>query len=452
MNGGVPHRFAFGAGTAIVSSYGAALVASERADPIIDRLRDHLIDGETFGELVESLLRAGVNSLPPFAVISSLEGGYRLLVRGDVRVDVTTNERIECLSGENLTVWREESYSEIGFIELRMAECTSLPFEVDSGVVPAAAVRWTPVGAQSMSPASRPPAVHAEPTQQPDTPDAPVASAERTEIPRTPVSVEEQQQPAEPVNSAGLASAAPPNEPEPEPPEASEVVESPGPTIDDIDHTVVRMEPPEPDADAPPAQSPPGLISGKPPELGSSVAAAALDTDHDGRTEIRRPTSSATAAMPTIIDSGPTVHAVTCPSGHPNPVTQGRCRQCDTEIVDRASVTIPRPLAGVLRFSNNDVVELDGPIVIGRMPPGDPIDGTPPRIVAIDDSELSRFHALVTIDGWFVYVADQGSTNETSVIAPGRPPMTCRAHERVLLPPGAVVNLGGAVTCRFDVT
>ena len=115
------------------------------------------------------------------------------------------------------------------------------------------------------------------------------------------------------------------------------------------------------------------------------------------------------------------------------------------------AMTIPRPPLGLLRFSTNQVVDVEGPIVIGRMPPTGPIDRSQPEVVAIDNSELSRFHALVTVDDWFVYVADQGSTNGLSVTAPGREPVTCRAHEPMQLQPGSVVNLGGVVTFRFDV-
>ena len=132
-------------------------------------------------------------------------------------------------------------------------------------------------------------------------------------------------------------------------------------------------------------------------------------------------------------------------------MTQGRCRQCDSEIVERVAMTIQRPPLGLLRFSTNQVLDVDGPITIGRTPPSDPIGGSQPEVVAIDNSELSRFHALVTVDDWFVYVADQGSTNGMSVTSPGREPVTCRAHERMQLLPGSVVNLGGVVTFRFDV-
>ena len=231
--------------------------------------------------------------------------------------------------------------------------------------------------------------------------------------------------------------SAQPTEIDPDPSESDTLIDE-GPSSGQVNDTMVLI-------DAPSAS-----VDGSLTEIRPVVD----DPDHDGRTEIRRPghgTASSPLAVPTGAPSGPTVHAISCPANHPNPVTQGRCRQCDSEIVERVSTTIPRPPLGLLRFSTNQVVDMDGPVVVGRMPPDDPIDGERPEVVAVDNSELSRFHALVTADDWFVYVADQGSTNGTSVIVPGREPVTCRAYERMQVPPGSVVNLGGVLTFRFDV-
>jgi hypothetical protein len=104
----------------------------------------------------------------------------------------------------------------------------------------------------------------------------------------------------------------------------------------------------------------------------------------------------------------------------------------------------------VLRFSDHRVVELDRPVVIGRAPPKDPVDGCEPVLVEVEDSTLSRFHASVVTDGWDVYVSDEGSLNGTSVAAPGQAAVPCRQHERTLVPVGAVVDLGGVVTFRYD--
>jgi hypothetical protein len=457
----VQHRFTTGSGTAIVGPAGAALVACGPGDPIVAKLRRHLLGGETFAHLVESLLQAGLEGLTPFAVVSAVDDGHRLLIRGDVHADVQTGERVDHLTGANLTVWREESYTEIDTVVFCLEGVGELEFEVNAGVVPAAALSYTTTSHASAGPSSTAPLAAATKTARlAPTPAAAEPAAETSTVAAFPTPVKD---PAmeELGTVAGPEAVGEPAVDQPAIVEAAPVVEELD-VVDEIDneHTVIRQSASvrEPAADTAPVptesvESAPGLISGRPQHFGPAETPTPSDPDHDGRTEIRRPTPPAIAAtvLPPTADLGPTVHAITCPQGHPNPVTQGRCRQCDVEIIERASVTIPRPPLGVLRFSNNEVVDLDGPITIGRMPPSDPIDGAAPHVLAIDNSELSRFHALITVDQWFVYVVDQGSTNETSVIVPGREPITCRAHERVLVPPGAVVNLGGAVTCRFDI-
>ncbi len=175
------------------------------------------------------------------------------------------------------------------------------------------------------------------------------------------------------------------------------------------------------------------------------------DPDHDGHTVARRrtpkpasaPASAATSAM---------VMAVRCVAGHSNPTNAAQCRVCSQPITDRTPVATPRTTLGVLRFSTGEQVPIDGPVVIGRIPAVSEVDGEKAVQVAIDNSELSRTHATVHVADWFVYVADNGSTNGTRVIVPGSTPETCRLQERIQITPGTVVDLGGVVTFRFDVS
>lgn len=122
-------------------------------------------------------------------------------------------------------------------------------------------------------------------------------------------------------------------------------------------------------------------------------------------------------------------------------------------ISERAARTEPRPQLGVLRSSTGQTAVIDGPMVIGRNPPsGVEIDGEQATAVAIDDSEISRYHLAVRVAEWSVSVEDQGSTNGTVVHLPGQPDRTLRPFERVQVVVGAVVELGANVTVRFDAT
>jgi pSer/pThr/pTyr-binding forkhead associated (FHA) protein len=127
------------------------------------------------------------------------------------------------------------------------------------------------------------------------------------------------------------------------------------------------------------------------------------------------------------------------------------CRVCASPIADRVARTEPRPHLGIIRFSTGQDAVVAGPIAIGRNPPsGIEIDGEPAAAVAIDDSEISRYHLAVRVAEWYVSVEDQGSTNGTVVRLPGKADQTLRPFERVQLVVGAVVELGGNVILHYE--
>ena len=473
-------RFDSGNSVAVIAAGGAALVDAPPNDPTVALFEDHLARGIDFGTLIASLLQVGLASLPAFAVVATVEDGYRVLVRGSYAADVVSEGVASRLSAGGVSVWREEAFGALSSVVLSSGSAPNqFPFSIVAGTVPAGALEWLQPSAQhSMDAAAL--NVAAVPT------DSDGLSTDLTDQDRGADLVDAEDDPVPPSGPDSPIQAAPPvgdsqpapedaehtvfraPEPEPEPePDPEPVPEpEPEPELTNDGHTIVRVKLTDETAtkevvtliDEVPSNfrpQDPSAVHGAAP-VGASTGSAPTpeDPDHDGRTEIRKPqgpVATAPVGAPTPVGSAPTVHAVSCPAGHPNPVTQGRCRQCDSEIVERMAMTIQRPPLGFLRFSTNQVVDVDGPIVIGRMPPTDPIGGSRPQVMAIDNSELSRFHALVTVDDWFVYVADQGSTNGLSVTPPGREPVTCRAHEPMQLQPGSIVNLGGVVTFRFDV-
>ena len=147
------------------------------------------------------------------------------------------------------------------------------------------------------------------------------------------------------------------------------------------------------------------------------------------------------------------MQSVRCADRHPNPPSAHACRVCGQPIRDRTAITIPRPRLGTLRFSTGLDVALNGPVLIGRHPPsGQLVDGEVADAVAIDDSELSRFHVAVHVTEWFVQVADQGSTNGTIVKVQGKAPLTLRPFERVQIAPETTIDLGGAITFVYTAT
>jgi hypothetical protein len=148
----------------------------------------------------------------------------------------------------------------------------------------------------------------------------------------------------------------------------------------------------------------------------------------------------------------PTVDAVRCPDGHPNPPGSGTCRTCDRAITDDAVESIERPSLGALQIKDGERIELERPVLIGRRPPESATIGDEEAtVVTIAGSDaLSRSHAEVRLDGWTVQVVDLGSVNHTYVTAPGADPVRLRPDEPFAIEPGAIVNLGAAVEITYE--
>ena len=151
---------------------------------------------------------------------------------------------------------------------------------------------------------------------------------------------------------------------------------------------------------------------------------------------------------------GPTVQAVSCSSGHPNPVHAVTCRSCRADVPAQTPITLPRPVVGVLRMSTGDVITLDRSVLLGRSPSADRlVDGEKPHLVKVPSptKDISRNHVEVRLDGWQVLVVDLNSMNGTMVTLPGRPTERLRPDVAVAIEPGAVVSLADEVTFSFEV-
>ncbi len=160
------------------------------------------------------------------------------------------------------------------------------------------------------------------------------------------------------------------------------------------------------------------------------------------------------ASPPPPPTSGQTVHGVMCDVGHPNPPAATVCRACalPLEIVD--AVSMPRPVLGVLRFSNGIKAELDRPVIIGRAPKAERVSARElPQLVSLPspDKDISRNHLEVKLDGWHVIVVDLGSTNGTVVTLPGQAPERLRAQEEQPISPGTVVTIAEEITFVYEV-
>lgn len=492
-------RFGAGDGTAVAIGSGVALLAAAADHPAVATVVAAFRDGLPLEELIERLSSLGLRSLPPFALARRDADAIHVLQRGAVGVRVIADDGNVTVFERSLAAsWREEVVPTATELHLSLGADQTSTHWCTRGVVPAGSVAWvastTPdrlaessaaAAAQPLSapsfvapaapepepePAAASDAASAEPQDLVEEP-ATAAAVETpdTEMPEPPAAAEAPTS-DEPVDADPSLTVVEPAAEVPPPPVAP--ASAGADEADDLDfrnlldHTVYHraedaavrpapggalLTPPT----AEPASAPldPRADAtrtwAEPPVPGGPSAAADDDPDHDGHTVARPRGGKATVPVPTTDTSG-RVQAVRCPSGHHNPPAATTCRVCAAPITDRTQVLLDRPTLGVLRFSTGEVVTLDGPVVVGRTPTIATIDGATPTRVAIDNSELSRNHAVIQIDEWYVHVADQGSTNGTKVMSPGRPPQVGRPQEKIQIAPGAVVDLGGVVTFRFD--
>lgn len=208
-------------------------------------------------------------------------------------------------------------------------------------------------------------------------------------------------------------------------------------------------------ADPPPVAAPPILET---PALADSAdedpTAPQTVIDDDGLADATVSLASVRAKAAPLPD-GPTVQAVHCPDGHPNPAHADRCRLCDQHIVVRAVTTIARPVLGIIRFDDGTEVEITGPLVLGRRPADDRvIEGEPARAVPLDDPEkvLSRNHAEIHIRDWQVQVVDRDSMNHTFLEPPGQELFRIPPAEPFAIVPGTRISLGEQINAVFEVS
>jgi pSer/pThr/pTyr-binding forkhead associated (FHA) protein len=89
---------------------------------------------------------------------------------------------------------------------------------------------------------------------------------------------------------------------------------------------------------------------------------------------------------------------------------------------------------------------ISGIVVVGRQPAKTAFKGSDRSLVLKDsDSQVSKSHAVFDVDDAGLWVRDLGSTNGVVVIAPSGEDTEVTGDDRVAVPAGAEVELGGYV-------
>lgn len=177
---------------------------------------------------------------------------------------------------------------------------------------------------------------------------------------------------------------------------------------------------------------------------GRTVSAAGLDATGNalgGQTGLDEPSGT-----------GPSVMAVFCEAGHPNPVHASSCRECDGTITSRTG-QVERPVLGVLRVSSGATAILDTDVIIGRLPQGTSSTAAQsPRLLAVPSpgKAISKTHCAVRVEGWDMRVEDLGSTNGTFLLRAGEEPRRVPEHQQLLLRAGDIIDIGDGTTLTVE--
>ncbi len=391
------YRPAAGSGWVAVASPGALLVVHPRAADAAVRLFDGDHGDSRFQAALEVLTAGGLSLTPPFALLewTSTDGEQqlRVIVRGDVVVEVMTAGEPRTMNGAGVSTWTEQAFSDVTAFEVRVAPEPDEVLDSDRWLPLASGVAVVSRIALADGPVIEAALQRAAPEPKP----APAAVKPAPEA-----------QASEPVSEATMG--GPSSETAVTPP----VLDADArPTDDGYDYlfgeTMYRnvaeaaVREPEAEPEAEPADVP--AASPPPPPAG----------DHDGMTimtgdlkKLRGARKAPTAAPPS-----------------------------------------PPPAPELfLELSNGTREALSQPLLVGRAPTASKVSGAAlPKLVTIPgDKDISRTHAQFAVEGGTVVVTDLHSRNGTQVILPGKAPQQLRQGEPTAVIVGTVVDLGGGVT------
>jgi hypothetical protein len=458
--------------------------------PIVNQCWQLVSDGAATDDLLDVFISGGIRLAPNFALARSSAEERRVLARGTASVTVrgAGHDDVELAAFSGAT-WADEPIGEwvesllltsnqpsVAAVELPMSAGVTMASSIQVRVHQAGRID-APVSS------SGEPSTGDVPMTSGTTFDAPVVTAAEGSG-AEPIPADEVAAPSydylfgatqrpptlEAVVAAPASAAEPPQHETAEPTEAAEQVGSPStePSLaGSVSNETASW------STLPPPSAPSGLIDVVPwldgaesPALPSDLTASARQpprpTDAPAQAVDEPPTEAVeTVNRSSLLGSansalvGPTVLAAYCRSGHLSPAHAPQCRVCGAVVPAQQGFEIARPVLGVLRMSNGDVVTLDRGVILGRapeLPSGDDRDRPNVLRLASPENDISRNHAEVVLDGWHVYVRDLGSTNGTVITLPGQQPTRLRQTDMHPIEPGTIVSLADETAFVYEVT
>ncbi len=347
--------------------------------PLAAELWQEVLGSVSLADLAARLAGYGLDTMPSFGALFWTSEGMRSLVRGSVRLVDPATDRL-LASGEGIQTW-----SEVGLTGLTRVRIDTAGSQSD---------RW-----------------------EPDREDADREHAE-VDVLRLPVVVGAVRA------SSVVLDASPdvvPDSPQTEGLEPVEVAPSVGEpetteamSAEELDLGTSRTEP-EPTVSLADLENADTRLVALPASLPPA------------------PTSLApTAPHPPAAASTPTVLAVLCPYGHPNPPESKRCTDCGVRVIDAEPRRVAQPALATLRVTDGTQAVLDRVVLVGRAP--SERGELPARLLTVPSPahDISRTHLEIAPDGWRVLVKDLNSTNGTVLVGPD-------GASRRPLPPGQAV-------------
>ncbi len=161
------------------------------------------------------------------------------------------------------------------------------------------------------------------------------------------------------------------------------------------------------------------------PEADSTVFSPGIATTH-------RPTGTGTVVL-----------AALCAFGHPNRPGSSRCRTCGQHVDNSTPRLVQRPVLAQLVTASGARMDVNGTVLIGRAPSAKPEDGDAEVLsVSSPNSDISRTHLKISVHDWDVLATDLSSTNGTTLVRPGQPPVRMMPGTPVAVEPGTILDLG----------
>ncbi|SMQ75457.1 FHA domain-containing protein [Agreia sp. VKM Ac-1783] len=482
----------------VVAPGAVALFPTTLDGELLERIWRTLDDGHGLSGVLEALTAefgTNLKAIPPFAVAVASGPELRVAVRGAFRIEVSEPGASSpvIVAGDEVTTWNERVVARAdGFVVSSDGADSSDWFAIRSGIVLCRAVSFRMDG-QSGAAASVV-AVVAAPAPTPVQEPAPTETI-------LPESVPVPEAAPAPTEAPAPASV---HQPAPEP-------EAVGESDVDVNDTIDDVEPIEAEDFGPTVTELPDdaydHLWGATVVKSVEEAAVRLDDDDssDEESASAAPPSAAPAEAPTPAPApaAPAVESFTPPASS-TPSSKEWTAPPPTGLIDRvpgfagvgaaatdwndqSTPAVPSPQAsnesdhdgltvtvseleamrrlesaddaattdgpGRIVLATGDVVLLDRPVIVGRRPRAQRVQGDVlPHLVTVPSPEqdVSRSHLEVRVEGRHVLVVDLDTTNGSVLHRAGTPPLRLSPGEAVLVLNGDIVDIGDGVTLLFE--